>query len=75
MYTSGVTKEPEDVLEQRPGHHDQRAEERRVPKWRSVRVMVTAPSQHGMTAISRYAVISQVQQNIGICHRHARRAC
>src|SRR5476649_2768543 len=37
-----------------------------VPKWRSVRVMVMAPASTGMTAINRYAVISQVQQNIGI---------
>jgi hypothetical protein len=37
-----------------------------VPKWRSVRVIVTAPANTGMTATSRYAVISQVQQNIGI---------
>src|SRR5471032_2815194 len=37
-----------------------------VPKWRFVRVMVMAPASTGMTAINRYAVISQVQQNIGI---------
>src|SRR5574337_126020 len=37
-----------------------------VPKWRSVSVIVTAPASTGITAISRYAVISQAQQNIGI---------
>ena len=37
-----------------------------VPKWRSVRVIVTAPASTGMEAISRYAVISQVQQKRGI---------
>ena len=37
-----------------------------VPKWRSVRSIVTEPASTGMTAISRYAVMSHVQQNIGI---------
>jgi hypothetical protein len=37
-----------------------------VPKWRSVRVIVIAPASTGITAISRKAVISHVQQNSGI---------
>src|SRR3990167_11005650 len=37
-----------------------------VPKWRSVKVMVMAPASTGITAISKYAVINQVQENIGI---------
>ena len=37
-----------------------------VPKWRSVSSIVTAPASTGITAISRYAVMSQVQQNSGI---------
>ncbi len=42
------------------------AEKKLVPKWRSVSTMVIAPASTGITAISRYAVISHVQQNIGI---------
>ena len=37
-----------------------------VPKWRSVSSIVTAPASTGMTAINRYAVMSQVQQKSGI---------
>jgi hypothetical protein len=37
-----------------------------VPKWRSVRSIVTAPASTGIAAISRNAVMSHVQQNIGI---------
>ena len=37
-----------------------------VPKWRSVSSIVTDPASTGMTAISRYAVINQVQTNSGI---------
>ncbi len=37
-----------------------------VPKWRSVSSIVTAPASTGITAISRYAVISHVHTNSGI---------
>src|SRR5689334_5563186 len=37
-----------------------------VPKKWSVSSMVTAPASTGITRISRYAVISQVQQNSGM---------
>ena len=37
-----------------------------VPKWRSVSSIVTAPASTGITAISRYAVMSQVHTNSGI---------
>src|SRR5690606_4833701 len=37
-----------------------------VPQWRSVSTMVMAAASTGITAISRKAVIIQVQQNIGI---------
>jgi hypothetical protein len=37
-----------------------------VPKCRSVSIMVTVPANTGITAISRKAVTSQVQQNSGI---------
>jgi len=40
-----------------------------VPKNLSVSSMVTAPASTGITAISRNAVISQVQQKIGIFSR------
>ena len=42
------------------------AEKKEVPKWRSVRTIVIAPAKTGITAINKYAVISQVQANIGI---------
>ena len=37
-----------------------------VPKWMSINIMVTQPASTGITAISRKAVISQVQTNSGI---------
>ena len=37
-----------------------------VPKWRSVSSIVTAPASTGITAISRYAVISHVHTKSGI---------
>ena len=37
-----------------------------VLKWRSVKSMVTAPASTGMTAIRRYAVMSQVHTKSGI---------
>lgn len=37
-----------------------------VPKWMSISIMVTTPASTGITAISRNAVISQVQTNSGI---------
>ena len=42
------------------------ARKKLVPKNWSVSSIVTAPASTGITAISRYAVISQVQTNIGI---------
>ena len=37
-----------------------------VPKWRSVRSIVTAPASTGITAIRRYAVMSHVHTKSGM---------
>ena len=46
------------------------ARKKLVPKNWSVSNIVTAPASTGITAINRYAVISQVQTNIGILRSH-----
>src|SRR3954468_10876969 len=64
MYTSGCPKNQK-MCWNRTGSPPPAALKNDVPKWRSVSSMVTAPASTGITAISRYAVISQVQQNSG----------
>gem|GEM_PF-509611 len=65
MYTSGWPKNQK-MCWNSTGSPPPAALKKLVPKWRSVRIMVTAPASTGITAISRKPVISQVQQNIGM---------
>src|ERR1700744_874075 len=65
MYTSGGPKNQK-MCWYMTGAPPPAALKNDVPKWRSNSTMVIAPASTGITAISRYAVISQVQQNIGI---------
>ena len=63
-----MTEEPEEVLEQDRVAAPFRDEEA-CAKWRSNSSMVTPPASTGTTRISRKAVTSQVQQNIGMSIR------
>ena len=68
MYTSGWPKNQK-MCWNSTGSPPPAALKNDVPKWRSVSNIVTAPASTGIAAISRNAVISQVQQNIGILNR------
>ena len=65
MYTSGCPKNQK-MCWYITGSPPPAALKNEVPKCRSVSVIVIAPASTGITAISRYAVMSQVQTNIGI---------
>ena len=64
MYTSGWPKN-QNRCWNRIGSPPPAASKKWVPKWRSVSNMVMAPASTGMVAMSRKAVISQPQANIG----------
>src|ERR1700755_851816 len=64
-YTLGGP-EHEEVWRNSVGSPPPAALKNEVPKWRSVSSIVTAPASTGITAISKYAVMSQVHTNIGI---------
>src|SRR6476646_257758 len=65
MYTSGWPKNQK-MCRNIVGSPPPAALKNDVPKWRSVRSMVTAPASTGITAIRRYAVMSHVHTNMGI---------
>src|SRR6476660_1314912 len=65
MYTSGCPKNQK-MCWNMTGSPPPAALKKLVPKWRSVSSIVTEPASTGITAISRYAVMSQVQTNSGI---------
>ena len=65
MYTSGCPKN-QNTCWNSTGSPPPEASKKLVPKLMSISIMVTAPASTGMTAISRKAVISQVQTNRGI---------
>ena len=68
MYTSGCPKNQK-MCSNITGSPPPAALKKLVLKKWSVSSMVTAPASTGITAISRYAVISQDQQNSGIFSR------
>ncbi len=68
MYTSGWPKNQK-ICWNITGSPPPAALKKLVPKKWSVSNMVTAPARTGITAISRKAVISQVQTNSGILSR------
>ncbi len=65
MYTSGCPKNQK-MCRNIVGSPPPAALKKLVPKWRSKSSIVMAPASTGITAISRYAVMSHVQTNIGI---------
>ncbi|MCY1173675.1 hypothetical protein D9M73_138420 [compost metagenome] len=65
MYTSGWPKN-QNTCWNSTGSPPPAALKKLVPKWMSISIMVTQPASTGITAISRNAVISQVQTNSGI---------
>ncbi|MND56106.1 hypothetical protein D3C80_472030 [compost metagenome] len=65
MYTSGWPKNQK-MCWNITGSPPPAASKKLVPKYLSVSTMVTAAARTGMTAMSRKAVISQVQTNSGI---------
>lgn len=65
MYTSGWPKN-QNTCWNNTGSPPPAALKKLVPKWMSISIMVTTPASTGITAISRNAVISQVQTNSGI---------
>ena len=65
MYTSGCPKNQK-ICWNMTGSPPPAALKKLVPKWMSNNIIVPAPANTGMTAISKYAVISQVQINNGI---------
>src|SRR3954465_2815282 len=65
MYTSGWPKN-QNTCWNNTGSPPPAALKNDVPKWRSVRSIVTAPASTGITASSKYAVMSHDQQKSGI---------
>ena len=65
MYTSGCPKNQK-MCRNIVGSPPPAALKKLVPKWRSVSSIVTAPASTGITAISRYAVMSHVHTKSGI---------
>ena len=65
MYTSGCPKN-QNICWYITGSPPPAALKNAVPKCLSVRIIVMAPANTGITAIKRYAVINHVQTNKGI---------